>query len=104
MRICESESLRRQFGVETFLQGEEHVPIVSCAHPRTNHERDITRIQRFERHKRCRNSIYTEVDSDTGLQQLHLTVALPDGTTQSQFLYGEQAFRDALKKHFGLEL
>ena len=49
-----------------------------------------------------RNSIYTDVDPDTGLKQPHITVALPDGTAQSQFLYGEQAFRDALKKHFGL--
>ncbi|MBQ7649540.1 MAG: arylamine N-acetyltransferase [Victivallales bacterium] len=59
-----------------------------------------TMVHIFSQHGR--NSIYTAIDPDTGLPQPQLTVALPDGTTQSRFLYGEQAFRDALKNHFGL--
>ena len=49
-----------------------------------------------------RNSIYTELDSDTGLPQPLLTIGNPDGTTSSRYLYRQEQFDEALRLYFGL--
>ncbi len=51
-----------------------------------------------------RNSIYSEIDPDTGIVQPLLTLGLPDGSTSSRFLYTTSQLHDALMTHFGLEL
>ncbi|MBR0459071.1 MAG: arylamine N-acetyltransferase [Victivallales bacterium] len=56
------------------------------------------------RTKNGRNSIYSEIDPDTGLVQPCLTITLPDGTTSSRFLYGTPQFQVALQNYFDLKL
>ena len=84
MRVGKGEALRRKFGIETLLKVKEDRPIVIATYPDTHHKRDVIRVKRFERYKRCRYRVHTIIDGrelvggyfQLAVQFLHIRIRL----------------------------